>query len=392
MKSSRNKFALIYLFFLCLIAVPSWALKQCPGCQKSFEDTVNFCPFDGTKLEPVPGQQILSLELQTEPADAVLRLNGSIVSGKTVQMKFGTENTVEIASEGFQTSQIAIFPKNLNELRLSVSLGKLSPEAARQTKMAALANNRDHDMALVKGGVYTLGSDRGNHDERPVRKIELNDFWMDRHEVTCAQYQRFLEDIRKHGHLWCHPSEPPHKDHTPYHTYAWALKFSWVGGQPPRGMADFPVVLVDWFDAYAFAKWAGKRLPTEDEWEAAARGGDGRDYPWGNTFSLDKCNIGDQPLAVGTFPDGASPWGILDLAGNVAEWTATSYEEKPRDSKIFTGKFGLPIIRGGSWDDNSKACRSSARDVRRSPVYRSTTVGFRCVSDKEPWTLEPGKK
>jgi len=390
MKSSYKCFAFIYFFFFCLLVAPAWALRQCPACLKSFEDTVNFCPFDGNKLESVPGEQVFSIEIDPEPKDSLVRLNGKTVSQKLLQMKFGSENIVEVASDGYQVSRFNIIPKNSNELKLSFSLGKQSPEAARQGKLAVLADSRDHEMVLVKGGVYTLGSERGNHDERPVRKVEVNDFWIDRHEVTCAQYQRFLEDVRKHGHLWCHPNEPPHKDHTPYHTYAWALKFSWVGGQPPRGMADFPVVLVDWYDAYAYATWAGKRLPTEDEWEIAARGGDGREYPWGNTFSLEKCNIGDQPVAVGTFPDGASPWGVLDMAGNVAEWTATAYEPRPRDSQAFTGKFGLPIIKGGSWDDNSKACRSSSRDVRRSPVYRSTTVGFRCISDKDPSTLERG--
>jgi formylglycine-generating enzyme required for sulfatase activity len=156
-------------------------------------------------------------------------------------------------------------------------------------------------------------------------------------------------------------------------------------------MLDVPVVLVDWFDAYAYARWAGKRLPTEDEWEIAARAGDGREYPWGNTFSMDKCNVGEQPLSVGLYPEGVSPWGIHDMAGNVAEWTATAYEANPRDAFEFYGKYGLPVVRGGSWDDTSKGCRSSARDTRRSPLYRSTTLGFRCVSDKDPTQIDSAR-
>lgn len=393
MKKKYGINCVFYLFiFYVACSAPVYALKLCSGCQKTFDDSVNFCPFDGTKLEPVPQQQLVTVDLLPVPADSSVRVNGTESKSKTLQMQIGQEYLVEVASQGFQTNQIRIKPIQTNRFEFSFNLEKLSPEASRQVKMTAIADNRDHDMIEIKGGTYVLGSERGNHDERPVRKVVVPSFWIDKHEITCAQYQRFLEDVRKHGHRWCHENEPQHKDHTPYHTYAWALKFSWVGGQPPRGMADYPVVLTDWYDAYAYARWAGKRLPSEDEWEVAARGGDGREYPWGNTFSLEKCNIGDQPVAVGTFPGGASPWGVLDLAGNVAEWTSTAYEPQALDSKEFTGRFGLPIIKGGSWDDNSKTCRSPARDVRRSPAYRSTTVGFRCVSEKEPSTLEQGAR
>ena len=379
---------------LCLLLVlavsPVFALKVCPVCQKDFAGSVNFCPHDGTKLEQLAEAKISIIEFKDLPDGAILQVNSSIQTNPRVELQIGRDYVVEIASEGYQTSQLKVKPVSADLIELSLRLEKLSPEAARMSKMADMANTHEKDMIEIKGGMYVLGSERGNYDERPVRKVQLETFWIDRQEVTCAQYQRFLEDVRKRGHLWCHPNEPAHKDHTPYHTYAWALRFSWVGGQPPRGMGDFPVVLTDWYDAYAYATWAGKRLPSEDEWEAAARGGDGREYPWGNTFSHDRCNVGDQPVAVGTFPDGASPGGVLDMAGNASEWTATSYEPRPADSKPFTGRFGLPIIKGGSWDDNSKTCRSSARDVRRSPLYRSTTVGFRCVSDKEPWLLVPG--
>ncbi|PKL47156.1 MAG: hypothetical protein CVV42_13875 [Candidatus Riflebacteria bacterium HGW-Riflebacteria-2] len=390
--SVSYKFKYLLCLLLLFAASPAFALKICPVCQKEFADSINFCPHDGTKLDQVAGAQVCSIELKDLPADSEVRVNDSVQTASRIELQIGRDYVVEIASEGFQTGRIKIRPVSSDLFELSLKLAKLSPEAVRQAKISEIANTHEKDMVEIKGGVYVLGSDRGNYDERPLRKVQLPTYWIDRHEVTCAQYQRFLEDVRKRGHLWCHPNEPAHKDHTPYHTYAWALRFSWVGGQPPRAMGDHPVVLVDWYDAYAYAKWAGKRLPTEDEWETAARGGDGREYPWGNTFSHDRCNVGDQPLAVGSFPDSASPWGVQDMAGNAAEWTATSYEPRPADSKAFTGRYGLPIIRGGSWDDNSKTCRSASRDVRRSPLYRSTTVGFRCVSDIEPWLLEPGKQ
>ena len=392
MKNKYHHFSAVCLLLCCFCSpVSVFALKLCPQCRQTFDDSINFCPVDGSGLEKTTGQKPVGMALKISPAGAVIRVNGEIQQNRLLELQIGNDYRVEIASEGYQTAIFSFKHVNAQQTELSFALVKQSPEELRASKLSNMATNRDQDMVEVKAGIFALGSERGNHDERPVRKVESRSFWIDRHEVTCAQYQRFLEDIRKHGHKWCHPSEPPHKDHTPYHTYAWALKFSWVGGQPPRGMGDFPVVLVDWYDAYAYANWAGKRLPTESEWEIAARGGDGREYPWGNTFSLDKCNIGDQPIAVGTFPDGASPWNALDMAGNVAEWTASTYEPRPADSQLFSGRFGLPVIRGGSWDDNSRTCRSSARDVRRSPAYRSTTVGFRCVSDHEPWLLQQGK-
>lgn len=391
MKNHFFKSIAVILIFCFTGAIPAMASKLCPVCKQTFADTVNFCPVDGGKLELQNASDTRYLELKFQPDNAVLKVGGKVVSSNLIELKPGSESIVEIASDGFRPALMTIRQPGQDRISIELALCPLSPEEARATKMASMAGSRDHDMVEVKSGVFTLGSERGNHDEKPVRKIETKGFWIDRHEVTCAQYQRFLEDVRKNGHKWCHPSEPPHKDHTPYHTYAWALKFSWIGGQPPRGMGDQPVVLVDWYDAQAYANWAGKRLPTEDEWEIAARGSDGREYPWGNTFHTDRCNIGDQPLDVGTFPDGASPWGALDMAGNVSEWTATAYEPRPADSSIFSGKFGQPIIRGGSWDDNSKTCRSASRDVRRSPFYRSTTVGFRCVIDHDPIHLVPGK-
>ncbi len=391
-KHGRRYCVFILAVMLMAIYHPALALKQCPECSKTFEDHTNFCPFDGGKLEMLDSKDLVEIKLNTNPENAIIKIDGTILEQKRLQLQIGRETQLEIEADGFQKEVVKIKPTAVNKIDFSIQLIKSSPETVRKEKLVASAESHNSDMVEIKGGVYTLGSERGNHDERPLRKIETQTFWIDRHEVTCAQYQQFLEDVRKHGHLWCHPHEPAHKDHTPYHTYAWALKFSWVGGQPPRGMADHPVVLVDWYDAYAYANWAGKRLPSEDEWEIAARGGDGREYPWGNTFSHEKCNVGDQPLEIGLFADGASPWGVLDMAGNVAEWTSTTYEARPRDSKPFTGRFGLPIIRGGSWDDNSRTCRSAARDVRRSAAYRSTTVGFRCVSDVPPAELEKGKK
>ncbi|EKD84409.1 MAG: hypothetical protein ACD_39C00065G0001, partial [uncultured bacterium] len=252
----RNLLCLLLL----LAASPVFALKICPTCQKEQADSVNFCPHDGAKLEQVAGTQVSVIELKDLPTGSIVKVNSNIQTGNRVELQIGRDYVIDIASEGFQTGQIKVKPVSTELIELSLRLEQLSPEAVRQAKMVEIANTHEKDMIEIKGGIYVLGSERGNYDERPVRKVQLPTFWIDRHEVTCAQYQRFLEDVRKHGHIWCHPNAPAHKDHTPFHTYAWALKFSWVGGQPPRGMADYPVVLTDWYDAYAYAKWAGKRL------------------------------------------------------------------------------------------------------------------------------------
>ena len=387
-----KKRVLYILFILFALAVTgSYADKICPSCETIFDDSIKFCPNDGTKLNEISQKDIISFELKSLPEGAEIKVNGEKVNKSSIDLRVGRTYKLEINAEGYKKAIFIVSPQESGKIIVEPCMFPLSPEETRNAKISAIANVQYGDMIEVKAGVYSVGSNRGNLDEKPVRRYNTDGFWIDRTEVTCAQYKKFLEDIEKYGHKWCHPNESKNKDHTPYHTYAWALKYSWVGGQPPHGMDDFPVVLVDWFDAYAYAKWAGKRLPTENEWEISARGVDASEYPWGNAFSLDRCNVGEGPMAVGSFPKGSTPSGILDMAGNVSEWTSTAYDPKPGNAYNFGGRYGLPIVKGGSWDDNAKGCRCSARDSKRSPYHRSTTVGFRCVSDHSPNLLKPGK-
>lgn len=384
----------ILLIFTLIIVFTSnklFAEKICPSCEKIFDNNIKFCPEDGTKLNDLPKSDFLEVDFKSLPEGATITLNEEKLNKTNVELKIGRTYRFEINADGYRKSLFIITPQELGKIVVEPFMVSLSPEENRNKKISEIANVQYGDMIEIKSGVYTIGSDRGNLDERPIRRYETRGFWIDRTEVTCAQYKKFLEAIEKQGHKWCHPNEAKNKDHTPFHTYAWALKFSWIGGQPPYGMDDFPVVLVDWYDAYAYANWAGKRLPTENEWEIAARGITASEYPWGNNFALDRCNVGDGPMAVGSFPKGATPTGILDMAGNVCEWTSTAYDPKPSSAYNFAGKYGLPIVKGGSWDDNAKGCRSSARDNKRTPFHRSTTVGFRCVSDHNPNLLTPGK-
>jgi formylglycine-generating enzyme required for sulfatase activity len=230
-------------------------------------------------------------------------------------------------------------------------------------------------MALVAGGAYIIGRDDGDPLERPRRTVTLRNFFIDRTEVTNADYKKFVDAT---GH-----KPPP----------------NWGNGSYPEGKDNYPVTSVTWDDAAEYAAWAGKRLPTEAEWEAAARGTEGRIYPWGNQWQADFSNIGLSPKnlkasqyaddikPVGEFPQGASAAGALDLIGNVWEWTADEFalyeggiKKIPDDiaSSIKPGKV-YRVIRGGAFD-GSKIHDATYRGLLdASQPYPK--VGFRCAKD-----------
>jgi len=166
-------------------------------------------------------------------------------------------------------------------------------------------------MILIPAGTFIMGRDAGsedaNYDESPQREIYLDAFYIDERPLTNAEYKKFIDDT---GYQ------------VPYLGYPWSQKYDWHNGMYPGGMGDHPVVLVSWYDAVAYCQWAGKRLPTEAEWEKAARGTDGRLWPWGDEWDPKKaacCGVGDiQP--AGKYKEGKSPYGCLDMAGNVWEW------------------------------------------------------------------------
>jgi formylglycine-generating enzyme required for sulfatase activity len=187
--------------------------------------------------------------------------------------------------------------------------------------------------------------------------VHLDEYYIAKHPVTNAQYRRFLEAT---GH-----DKPPYWDEKRFN-------------QPNQ-----PVVTVTWHDAMAYCKWAGLRLPTEREWEKAARGTDGRKWPWGDDPPDEKrCNFGENVGAtteVGSYPDGASPYGCLDMAGNVWEWCVTkwreSYEDEPDDSA--EGKEGR-VSRGGGFYSKADRVRCGSRGWN-NPMSWNRSGGFRCA-------------
>jgi len=210
-------------------------------------------------------------------------------------------------------------------------------------------------MVLVPPGEFALGANDGNANEKPERKAALSAFWIDSTEVTNAQFAKFIQ----------------------------ATGYRPTGGwKAEAGREQLPAVNVSWNDAAAYAKWAGKRLPTEAEWEKAARGTDGRVYPWGNEVAAEQANLAGladgfaEAAPAGTFKAGAGVWGALDMAGNVWEWCADGYA--PYDAPE-----GGPskIIRGGSFASTPKAGRCTAR-AALLPSVALAEVGFRCARDE----------
>lgn len=215
-------------------------------------------------------------------------------------------------------------------------------------------------MVAVPAGPFLRGADAGDEDERPARQLTLRAFSLDRTEVSLAAYTACVS--------------------------AGACR-------PPIGTASadprLPVSGVTWHDASAYCAFAKKRLPTEAEWEKAARGTTGRLHPWGDVASclranFDVCGAGG-PKAVGSFPDGASPYGALDLAGNVWEWVAdwydaSAYASAPAQDPVGPATGTVKVIRGGAFDTMAPTLRTSYRG-RAEPASRHRNVGFRCAQD-----------
>lgn len=221
------------------------------------------------------------------------------------------------------------------------------------------------NMVLVPGGEFIMGSDNGPSDERPRHALTLGSFWIDVYLVTNEDYKKFVDAT---GH------DPPGH---------------WKTVSFPPGLGKHPVVEISWHDAQAYASWIGKRLPTEREWERAARGTGGPPLPWGKKWDPRRCNWGDNPgrtttqgtSPVGAFPGDRSPCGCYDMAGNVMEWTDSWYDRYFLSSER-NADFGrkYKVLRGGSWQSRS---RSYLRTAKRSRDLPESTgqYGFRCVLD-----------
>lgn len=255
------------------------------------------------------------------------------------------------------------------------------------------------DLAAIPAGPFLRGSTRAERDrayaldarayghwrtrelgwyesEPPLAEERTDAFAIARTPVTNAQYAAFVAAT---GQPVPDVDRATWEGYGLIHPYGRSRRHAWVGGRPPPGREDHPVVLVSLADARAHAAWLSNltgarwRLPDESEWEKAARGTDGRSFPWGDDWDAGRLNSYDRgpfdTVPVGSFPAGASPFGLLDAAGQVFEWTAT--EAAP----------GRYIVKGGSWDDKGcGVCRPAARHARPADI-RHILIGYRLLCE-----------
>jgi sulfatase modifying factor 1 len=240
------------------------------------------------------------------------------------------------------------------------------PASAPQS-LAAITGKDGAPMVLVPAGEFTMGSDEGDDDEQPLHRVILDSFYLDTFEVTNGRFAKFVAAIQ---------SEPP---------------WGFADQETPVVHAEQPVRWVNWMDAMGYCLWAGKRLPTEAEWEKAAGGTDGRTYPWGNdpptaahaVFGLTEGAETVSP--IGNRNPGRSPYGVHDLAGNLYEWVTDWYDDafytpQPTRNPRGPGEGTAKVQRGGSYINSPYRLRSAFR-TKGDPTEHDPHVGFRCAHD-----------
>ncbi len=220
------------------------------------------------------------------------------------------------------------------------------------------------ETVLIPGGDFIMGEDFTKKSLGPRHVVTLPPFYIDKYHVTNGHYQDFVNDT------------------------GWRLPSHWFQGGYPRGKANHPVAFVSWSDAGAFCKWAGKRLPSEAEWEKAARGTEGRMFPWGKKFLKAHANVYLEEVRdttpVDAYPEGISPYGLYDMSGNLFQWTLDWFQPYPGND-VPHPNFGdtLKVLRGGSFYDCSNyRCGLSFQTFNRIsllPQTRAISAGFRCA-------------
>ncbi len=415
--------------------------NKCPKCGTRYSSNVKFCGKDGSKLTEAQRRMICpKCKKSGVPGEKFCRDDGetliTVEESKADDQKLleNMSKALEHLKKGNKLSDNKEYDKTLEEYEKAIALnpdipelqynigwlyGKigvqekaiehlrkycmLKPEAEdinkvvsymavlqsilnRKNKILESYAQRDaimkknlprikekYNMALIPAGPFIMGKNYIKQEQRPSHKVYLDAFYIDTHEVTNAQYYEFIEYIKRTGdHSKCHKDESINKDHTPSN---WEEEY--------YNYPDYPVIRVDWYDAYAYTAWVGKRLPTEAEWEKAARGIDERRWPWGDEWDFDKCNIGD-PKPVGSYEEGKSIYGCYDMAGSAAEWCADwadmlYYTRSPKKNPKGPEKSEKKIIRGGSRFANvGVLLRCTARKAM-NPRLGNVGVGFRCA-------------
>lgn len=417
--------------------------KSCPKCEKLFSDNSVYCPVDGEKLELVPvadpslqtqkdamegpqapkeepkDEKTVMVQKYIESANSLREHSGDYKGALELYLKaeelnpdlaslhwymagtYWKLNNHQKAIEHLEKCRSYQVPGSDQINKIDDFVGKVLVflEIDDKQKIAAkrisdrkaqmegaLKKNREkwEEMVLVPASDFVMGSSGEDfiQEEMPQHTVFLDAYYIDKYEVTNAQYWEFLEYITRTGdHSKCYPGEPLNKNHIPGSTFkGYEYKY--------YNYPEYPVTRVDWYDAYAYAAWAGKRLPTEAEWEKAARGTDGRRFPWGNVWEIKNCNIGPKGiLTVGSYESGNSVYGCSDMSGSVSEWCndwyhpSYYYDSPKKNPKGPATKTGKRIIKGGSlFAANVYKMRCAVR-MFGEPDERNKSVGFRCAKD-----------
>ena len=223
------------------------------------------------------------------------------------------------------------------------------------------------ELVWIPEGEFFMGSALmdGEPDETPIRRVYLDGYWIGKNLITVAQFRRYCDTV-KYKYDW--------KKHKP--------KWGWWD--------DHPMVYVTWEEARAYAQWAGGDLPTEAQWEKAARGTDGRKYPWGEEWDASRCaNNLTCPAPAGHYLRSASPYGLLDMAGNAAQWCRDWYDKDYYQSGNDRNPQGATtgvqrVLRGSAWSGFNPPYFRCANRFLQNPIYRFYFLGFRCVVRSAP--------
>lgn len=259
---------------------------------------------------------------------------------------------------------------------------------------AKTVNDGFGEMISIPAGSFKMGDNFGDGEsrERPVHTVELDAFYMAKFEVTNAEWRKFRDDPGYDNPKFWPEGRVMPKDQIPY----WTQPNNHGGATPNSD--NYPVIGVNWDGATAYCNWlsakSGKhyRLPTEAEWEKAARGTDQRRFPWGNVIDYDHANYAgkqkfDTGMEVGSFPKGASPYGVMDMAGNMMEWcqdwySRDYYQLSPKKNPKGPEKGAYRVMRGGSFFFEGQDLRSYARSAAWPSFQAFRMVGFRIARDQ----------
>jgi formylglycine-generating enzyme required for sulfatase activity len=364
-----------YLLYICLSLPVQAETPALPASHAALQKDCFSCHQDEEHREAVMGalrtsDQCTQCHAAVTPdasEKGVLKIAANGTGSKKADIdKFNQQHGIKEAEEE------AMHKKG--KQKMPVTAGMQFPMYYQGSRLGAEPN----EMVLVPAGKFIMGSNERLPDEGPQHTVYLDAYYIDKYEVTNLQYANFNNATNRRS--------PTHFRNRTF----------------PQGKADHPVTYVSWEDADAYCRWAGKRLPTDEEWEKAARGTDGRWFPWGDEFDAEKANtpirwqdigaFGDTTPA-GSFEGGKSPYGVYDMSGNVWEWTASWYKAYP-NNKTPSESYGerYKTLKGGSWFDCSfYKCGISAPVFNRaffSVKVKNDSFGFRCAKDADAATIK----